>query len=57
MPLSIPTRRALAAAVLLCVSLTATAQEADAVWANYDFGPGDTVLSYHEFEGTRVGNF
>jgi len=27
------------------------------VWANYDFVPGDDVLFYHDFEGTRTGNF
>ena len=27
------------------------------VWANYDFVPGDVVLFYHDFEGTRTGNF
>jgi outer membrane protein OmpA-like peptidoglycan-associated protein len=27
------------------------------VWANYDFVPGDNVLFYHDFEGTRTGNF
>ncbi len=29
----------------------------DDVWANYDFVPGDTVLYFHDFEGTRTGNF
>jgi outer membrane protein OmpA-like peptidoglycan-associated protein len=27
------------------------------VWANYDFVPGDDVLFFHDFEGTRTGNF
>ncbi|MEM8599962.1 MAG: OmpA family protein [Bacteroidota bacterium] len=27
------------------------------IWANYDFVPGDRVLYYHDFEGTRTGNF
>lgn len=27
------------------------------VWANYDFVAGDRVLFYHDFEGTRTGNF
>jgi outer membrane protein OmpA-like peptidoglycan-associated protein len=27
------------------------------VWANYDFVPGDNVLFYHDFQGTRTGNF
>jgi outer membrane protein OmpA-like peptidoglycan-associated protein len=29
----------------------------EGVWANYDFVPGDLVLFYHDFEGTRTGNF
>ena len=29
----------------------------EGVWANYDFVPGDRVLFYHDFEGTRTGNF
>ena len=33
------------------------AKPGEGVWANYDFVPGDTVLFYHDFEGTRTGNF
>ena len=29
----------------------------EGAWANYDFVSGDTVLFYHDFEGTRTGNF
>ena len=29
----------------------------EGVWANYDFVPGERVLYYHDFEGTRTGNF
>jgi len=29
----------------------------EGVWANYDFVSGDDVLFYHDFEGTRTGNF
>ncbi len=29
----------------------------EGVWANYDFVSGDRVLFYHDFEGTRTGNF
>lgn len=29
----------------------------EGVWANYDFVPGDIVLFFHDFEGTRTGNF
>ena len=50
----------LATAIL---ALPATAQKGGApapgegVWANYDFVSGDRVLFYHDFEGTRTGNF
>jgi outer membrane protein OmpA-like peptidoglycan-associated protein len=27
------------------------------VWANYDFVSGERVIYYHDFEGTRTGNF
>lgn len=46
--------------VLLAAALaphTGVAQDDASVWANYDFVPGDTVLFYHDFEGTRTGNF
>lgn len=29
----------------------------EGVWAGYDFVSGDRVLFYHDFEGTRTGNF
>ena len=29
----------------------------EGVWANFDFVSGDNVLFYHDFEGTRTGNF
>jgi len=32
-------------------------QAGEGIWANYDFVPGDHVLFYHDFEGTRTGNF
>lgn len=45
-------------ALLLLLALPTAAQDdGDTVWANYDFVPGDTILFYHDFEGTRVGNF
>jgi outer membrane protein OmpA-like peptidoglycan-associated protein len=34
-----------------------SAPDPGAVWANYDFVPGERVLFVHDFEGTRVGNF
>ena len=33
------------------------AEDPDAVWANYEFVPGERVLFAHDFEGTRIGNF
>lgn len=46
------------ALVLLALPHEAAAQDGgDDVWANYDFVPGDTVLFFHDFEGTRTGNF
>ncbi len=27
------------------------------IWANYDFVSGERVIYYHDFEGTRTGNF
>ena len=46
-------------ALLLVISTLARAQEPDdeSIWTNYDFVPGDTILFFHDFEGTRVGNF
>ena len=35
----------------------ASAADPGAVWANYEFVPGERVLFVHDFEGTRVGNF
>jgi hypothetical protein len=34
-----------------------SAPDPGAVWANYEFVPGERVLFVHDFEGTRVGNF
>ncbi|MEO1478617.1 MAG: OmpA family protein [Bacteroidota bacterium] len=34
-----------------------TTRPGTGIWANYDFVPGDRVLYYHDFEGTRTGNF
>ncbi len=35
----------------------ASAADPGAVWANYEFVPGERVLFVHDFEETRVGNF
>lgn len=45
--------------LLLVLPGLARAQEPtdESIWTNYDFVPGDTILFYHDFEGTRVGNF
>ena len=36
---------------------SAPGKPGEGVWAGYDFVAGDRVLFYHDFEGSRTGNF